>query len=101
MDASGRHPTDRGKPGTERHPLTEGEGLPVAVVITGANRHDMTKLAALLEAKMVEPTPATPSHPVRDRGGDLSTGPSILWEKARCVLIRLMRVSYSQLSWLG
>ena len=58
-----RNPTDRGKPGTKRHLLTEAKGIPVAVVVTGANRHDMKKLADLLDATVVEPAPsgATPA----------------------------------------
>src|SRR3954451_1945097 len=43
-EATGRNPTDRGKCGTKRHLLTTGEGLPLAVVLSGANRTDMKKL---------------------------------------------------------
>ena len=68
--ATGRNPTDRGKPGTKRHTLTEGKGIPVAVLVTGANRHDMKKLAALLDATVVEPAPTEPPHLVLDRGYD-------------------------------
>jgi putative transposase len=39
-------------------------------VITGANRHDMTQLAALLDATAVEPAPTEPPHLVLDRGYD-------------------------------
>jgi putative transposase len=69
-EATGRNPTDRGKPGTKRHHLTEGKGIPTAVLITGANRHDCTKLAALLDAQVVEPAPAEPPHLAIDRGYD-------------------------------
>ena len=34
---TGPNPTDRGKKGTKRHLLTEGNGIPLAVIITGAN----------------------------------------------------------------
>jgi len=44
------------------------------VVSTGANRRDRKELAALLDAQVVEPTPATPSHPVLDRGDDSPSG---------------------------
>jgi hypothetical protein len=37
-EAAGANPTDRGKPGPKRHLLTEGKGIPVAVVVTGAHR---------------------------------------------------------------
>lgn len=48
--------------------MTEGKGIPVAVVISGANRHDMKKLADLIDAIVVEPTPTTAPHLVLDRG---------------------------------
>jgi transposase len=50
--------------------LTEAAGIPIALVITGANRHDMTQLAALLDGIVVEPTPREPTHLVLDRGDD-------------------------------
>ncbi len=68
--ATGANPTDRAKPGTKRHLLTEGHGIPVAVVVTGANRHDMKQLAALLDATVVEPAPTGRPHLVLDRGYD-------------------------------
>ena len=40
------------------------------MLITGANRHDMTRLAALLDATVVEPAPAAPPHLALDRGYD-------------------------------
>ena len=66
-DATGRNPTDRGKSGSKRHLLTEGKGVPVATVLSGANRHDMKKLADLLDATVVE-RPAVPENaPADDR----------------------------------
>jgi len=50
--------------------LTEAKGIPVATVITGANRHDMKKLADLLDAVVVEPTPVEPPRLALDRGYD-------------------------------
>jgi putative transposase len=69
-EATGANPTDRGKPGTKRHLLTEGKGIPIACLVTGANRTDMKKLAALLDATVVEPAPTAPPHLVLDRGYD-------------------------------
>jgi putative transposase len=34
--------------------LTEGGGIPLAVVLSGANRTDMKKLGALLDAQVIE-----------------------------------------------
>ena len=39
--ATGANPTDRGKKGTKRSLLTDGAGIPLAMVIDGANRHDV------------------------------------------------------------
>ena len=39
-------------------------------MVTGANRHDMKKLAALLDATVVEPAPTAPPHLALDRGYD-------------------------------
>jgi putative transposase len=40
-EMTGPNPTDRDKLGTKRHVLTDGQGIPLAVVITAANTHDM------------------------------------------------------------
>jgi transposase len=50
--------------------LTEGTGIPVAVLLPGANRHDMTKLGDLLDATVVEPASTEPPHLALDRGDD-------------------------------
>jgi putative transposase len=47
---TGRNPTDRGKSGTKRSILTDGNGIPLAIVLAGANRHDMKLMEATLEA---------------------------------------------------
>src|ERR1700716_357920 len=47
--ATGANPTDRGKEGTKRSLLTDGAGIPLAIVAAGANRHDMRLLAATLD----------------------------------------------------
>ena len=39
-ELSGRSPVDRGKQGTKRSVVTEGTGIPVALVAAGATRHD-------------------------------------------------------------
>jgi putative transposase len=41
---TGPNPTDRGKRGTKRHLLTDKNGMPLSVVITAANTHDMKRL---------------------------------------------------------
>ena len=49
-DATGPNPTDRGKPGTKRHLITDSQGIPLAVRLTSANVHDSTMLAQMLDA---------------------------------------------------
>jgi putative transposase len=72
-EATGPNPTDRGKLGTKRSVLTEGHGLPIAIVVAAANRNDMKLLAETLEAVVVErpaPTPEAPQHLCADKGYD-------------------------------
>jgi len=70
--ATGANPTDRSKSGSKRHLLTDGQGIPLAVVLSGANRHDMKKLADLLDAKVIESPPpqSIEQHLCLDRGYD-------------------------------
>ena len=49
-ELTGPNPTDRGKPGTKRHIFTDRGGLPLAKLLTGANRHDSMVLEELLDA---------------------------------------------------
>ena len=39
---TGKNPTDRVKSGTKRSLLTDGDGIPLAIVVDGANAHDNT-----------------------------------------------------------
>ena len=48
--ATGPNPTDRGKPGTKRHLVTDARGTPLGFRLTGANRHDSVMMAATLDA---------------------------------------------------
>ena len=71
--ATGANPTDRGKKGVKRSLLTDGAGIPLAIVIAGANRHDMKLLCATLDGMVIarpEPTPAQPQHLCLDAGYD-------------------------------
>jgi putative transposase len=69
-EATGANPTDRGKCGSKRHLLTDGQGVPLALVLSGANRTDMKKLEALLDARLIEAPPAGERHLCLDRGYD-------------------------------
>lgn len=49
-EGTGRNPTDRGKRGTKRSLLTDGHGIPLAITVDGANRHDNTMVQRTLAA---------------------------------------------------
>ena len=48
-DLTGPNPTDRGKLGTKRHVLTDQHGIPLSILITAANKHDMKSAAKTLD----------------------------------------------------
>ncbi len=50
-ELTGPNPTDRGKLGTKYHLLVTADGLPLNVVLSGANRHDSMFLAPLLDGQ--------------------------------------------------
>jgi transposase len=45
---TGPNPTDRRKLGTKHHVVTDGNGVPLEVQLSGANEHDVTKLLPLI-----------------------------------------------------
>ncbi len=47
---TGPNPTDRRKPGSKHHVITDAKGIPLAAILTGANRHDVTQLLPLVDA---------------------------------------------------
>ena len=82
-EATGRNPTDRGKSGTKRSLLTDGRGIPLAVAVAGANRHDMKLTTPTLEAIMLErpqPTEEQPQNMCLDKGYDYDEVRDILAE---------------------
>lgn len=46
----GPNPTDRRKNGSKHHIITDANGIPLAVILTGANRNDVTQLLPLVDA---------------------------------------------------
>ncbi len=48
QEHGGPNPTDRGENGSKRHLLVDGRGAPLSWVVTGAHRHDVTPLDAVL-----------------------------------------------------
>ena len=47
---TGPNPTDRAKPGSKHHVLTDAQGIPLTVHLTGANAHDVTELLPLVDS---------------------------------------------------
>jgi transposase len=48
-EKTGPNPTDRRNLGSKHHLLTDANGIPLAVILTEANRHDVTQLLPLLD----------------------------------------------------
>ncbi len=70
-DLIGPNPTDRGKAGSKRSLLVEGQGGPLSIVVAGANAHDATLLDETLETIVVERPQLTeddPQHLCLDKG---------------------------------
>jgi putative transposase len=72
-EATGRNPTDRGKQGVKRSLLSDGRGVPLAVAVEGANRHDMKLVGPTLYQIAIarpEPTQEQPQNLSLDKGYD-------------------------------
>jgi len=48
-DQIGSNPTDRRKSGSKHHALSDGQGIPFGVRLTGANRHEVTQVLPLVD----------------------------------------------------
>jgi putative transposase len=90
--AVGPAPTDRGKQGTKRSILCDRRGIPLALMIEGANRHDMKLLAATLDCQVVErpePTVEQPQNLCLDAGYDYDIIYADLYERGYEPHVRL------------
>jgi len=70
---TGPNPTDRAKRGVKRSVLTDGQGVPLATVVAGANRNDHKLMRETLDAiALPRPKPASdrPQHLCLDKGYD-------------------------------
>src|SRR6266545_1634647 len=57
-DQVGANPVDRAKPGSKLHLAVDGGGLPLSLLVTGANTNDSTMFEALLDDLPAVRTPA-------------------------------------------
>jgi transposase len=72
-EETGKNPTDRAKIGTKRSLLTDGQGVPLGLAVSGANVHDKHLVRETIESIPVErPTPTTkaPHNMCQDKGYD-------------------------------
>ena len=76
---TGPNPTDRGKPGTKRHIVVDGGGIPLNVMITGANRHDSVVFEELIDG--IEPIKRPKGRP---RKRPLKLHADKAYDSARC-----------------
>lgn len=73
-------PVDRARPGSKHHLIVDRNGTPLAVSVTGGNRHDVTQLMPLLDAMpRIRGLRGRPRHRPRrlfaDRGYDFDSEP--------------------------
>jgi hypothetical protein len=47
---TGPNPTDRARPGSKHHIVTDANGTPLAAILTGANVNDVAQLLPLIDA---------------------------------------------------
>lgn len=64
LESVGRNP----KMETKRHVLVDGRGVPLSIVVTGANRHDVPQLAAVLDGSVVRSEKRVREHLCADAG---------------------------------
>ncbi|MFI0219984.1 IS5 family transposase [Streptomyces lydicus] len=82
----GPSPVDRARPGSKHHLIVDRRGTPLAVTLTGGNRHDVTQLLHLLDA--IPPIRGLRGRPRRkprrlyaDRGYDFDKYRRLLWRR--------------------
>jgi putative transposase len=72
-EGTGANPTDRSKSGTKRSVMTDGNGIPLAVQVSGANTHDKKMFGdTMQESQMIRPRPTEtePQNLCLDKGYD-------------------------------
>ncbi|WSM29653.1 IS5 family transposase [Streptomyces sp. NBC_00271] len=83
---SGPSPVDRARPGSKHHLIVDGQGIPLAVTLTGGNRNDVTQLLPLLDkipavAGLVGRPRRRPDALLADRGYDHDKYRRLLWQR--------------------
>ena len=73
---------DRGKQGMKRSMMVDARGIPLGVVVAGANRHDSPLLAPTLDALRTLGGLPEPVSVHLDRGATTLTSPAGSWRSA-------------------
>ena len=83
---TGPSPVDRARTGSKHHLITDANGIPLAISLTGGNRNDITQLLPLLDA--AGPIRGKPGRPrkraerlLADRGYDFDKFRRELWKR--------------------
>lgn len=101
---TGPNPVDRGKTGSKLHVLSEAQGIPLAVGVSGANTHDSQALKPLVRG-----IPAVRSRcgPRRWRPGKLRadkayySSDTLAWLRKRGIIARIARPGVESSERLG
>ncbi|SOE16231.1 Transposase DDE domain-containing protein [Streptomyces sp. 2323.1] len=83
---TGPSPVDRARPGSKHQVITAAHGVPLAIRLTGGNRHDVTQLLSLLDAiPHIKGCTGRPRHRPRqlfaDCGYDFDKYRRLLWKR--------------------
>jgi transposase len=83
---TGPSPVDRGRTGSKHHLICDPSGIPLAISLTGGNRHDVTQLLPLVDG--VGPVRGKTGRPrlraeslLADRGYDFDKHRRALWAR--------------------
>ena len=115
--ATGPNPTDRGKPGTKRHLVTDARGTPLGVVLSGANTHDSTQSSrrsmrsrrcarVAADGRAAGPASCTPTKPTITAAAARNAGRAGSCRASRAGASRAVSawaatVGWSSARWLG
>ena len=72
---AGSNPTDRRKLGSKHHLIVDAQGIPLAVILSGANSNDFMELDPLVEA----------IPPIREKSTDLQADSAVHVSKIACL----------------
>ncbi|WP_193338941.1 IS5 family transposase [Leptospira borgpetersenii] len=86
---TGKNPTDRAKLGVKRHILTDGNGIPLAITLSGANVHDKHNVKETLNSILIFSgrRKKKPKHLCLDKGYDFKDTEKLIRRRGEKPLI--------------